>query len=103
MYVIGSLKCFLYSVSILGINIHNGIIVFIHHSVYWNTYLGISISSLFDVYISGIVKRNYSVYSPSSVYWNTKSCLFSINKEKYFIIIIHYKFLSIQTTCTSVE
>ena len=77
MYVIGSLKCFLYSVSILGINIHNGIIVFIHHSVYWNTYLGISISSLFDVYISGIVKRNYSVYSPSSVYWNTKSCLFS--------------------------
>ena len=77
MYVIGSLKCFLYSVSILGINIHNGIIVFIHHSVYWNTYLGISISSLFDVYISGIVKRNYSVYSPSSVY----SCLFSIQNR----------------------
>ena len=78
MYVIGSLKCFLYSVSILGINIHNRIIVFIHHPVY-----------------IGIQSRAYSAFRIGII--------LSSNKEKYFIIIFHYKFLSIQTTCTSVE
>ena len=65
--------------------------MFIHHSVYWNTYLGISISSIFDVYITGIVKRNYYVYSPFSVYWNTKLCLFSIQNLTIGIIFSNNK------------